>query len=555
MTQGRAQSQAQLQAAPKQLPQFQSVWDQKHPNWNGSNLAYWTQRIEAYIMATPVKPPGLPAGWQALLRGFLRQWPTPEAFAQAQVSEYASQSNHPPTVTGEKKPTSFPNQEAAVEWLRQAYSVPGYWYADGDDPKFAAVAGYFTFPIFARKIASATPPAIAHQGSVGVPFSPIESQLIGVVSPANPIVSFFVANWATINNAIKVYAGDPNWQVPVSPTGQAYTPSDIARVVAGFLPYLAKMPAGSIPPNITTPVVLPADPSQWGDPSQWSYLIGALSKSAAELLGVAQVKSGDILQVVPWDEVPWHSFPWPAVKSFPNCWSFFQSSMQTDTVGQQMSSKLLGGAQWQLSPVPNHTPSFLQPNWQQAPWTQVPWGEINWTTVDPSIWNNDKVVQCMKGAGAPTRLQQMFARQDCFIGKGADVFAKYLCPKADGTYEDLTTCNQVLPPLPGCPAGMHLDENGVCVPDGQGGQLPKCAAGYQAYPAPQLPQGIACCPDGSIFDLTTGQCLKPGQPGTDPASPVAPAAETQGLSTFAKAAIAVAAAGTLGLVYAIGKKS
>lgn len=357
----------------------------------------------------------------------------------------------------------------------------------------------------------------------------------------DPIVSFVAANWNTILQGIP---GFPMWQVPVGPTGQPYTPQDIGRVLAGFLPYLAKMPGG-LPPGVS----LPVEPLPTAPPATWMPLLSVLAKSAADLLGASQVPSGNVLQRVPWDQIPWKSFPWQVFKSCPACWEFFQASTQVP-------------AKATISPSPspplqavsfNHTPNFTTENWQSA-WPNIPWSEIDWGSLDPSILDHSGVKECLSKPGAAERIKQMSKFPTCFTGKGPEVFAAYLCPKADGSYQPLENCGDSLPPLP-CPTGTHLDPvTKACIPDTpvQPPPTASCQPGWTAFPAPNLPQGIVCCPDGSVWDATTGMCLSaagPVQPGN-----VVDEKAKSGLGTVEKVAIGVAAVGTLGLLYSLWSK-
>ena len=508
-----------VQATPTHLNvSVPSAWDQRLDQTQYTNIAYWSQRIEAIIRnkLNWFRPDYKHCGQafdnntsktRSALIEWLRSFSSPDAFAQAMG----------PGISG----------------VYPALIPIDLWFAKEPSHRYLATRG-------AANFMDAVCWDIPTTGSGSVGALPISSELsaipelTGTLSIVDPIVSFFSANWPKILKAIQQFAEDDTWQVPVGPTGQQYSSEDIARVIAGFIPYLAKMPAGSIPATITTQPPLSADPSTWGD------MIPALAKSASELLGVAQVAGGSVLQTVPWDEVPWHSFPWSATNSFSNCWSFLQGSLQQQGITMKPQTTQL---------AVNNTPNLLG-DWASGPWSSVPWSEINWSLVDPSIWETPNVQKCLKDSGAAERLKEMMNHQQCFIGKGPTVFAKYLCKKADGTYEDLALCDQaeVLPA--GCPTGWK-EENGVCLPVGD---VHTCASGHQAYPAPSLPYGVACCPDGSIYDISTGQCLKPGaSSGTTPTQPKAPTTETktEGLSTFAKLGIGVSAAGTLGLVYAL----
>lgn len=547
----------QLQAAPQHRPvlHVQSPWDQQlAPGSQYTQLSYWSDRIRRFAKYVIENELGAALPGASLFLGvmnvsdddlnkkilaFLRHYASPAEFEHEMARE--GTSGGPTTDGGSVAPARAQTRTlSSVPMIDGAYAVPEVWYHGEDDARHAAIGAFIMLPEWWIMPGGGAQQAAS--GSVGaLPIETLKPSDMGIhqgvtIDIAAPAIAFFTANWPKILNMIKTLANSDAWQVPVGPGGTQYTTEDIARVVTGFLPYLAKMPAGSIPATITTVPPLPTNPAQWGD------MLPALAKSAAELLGVTQVATGNVLQSVPWDEVPWQSFPWPTVKSFPNCWSFVQGSLQQQGVTQKP-------AQPQIYPAPlppNYTPNLLG-DWTTGPWENVPWDQINWSLVDPSIWEADKVQECMKDGDASKRLQEMMKYQQCFIGKGADVFAKYLCKKSDGTYEDLAGCDRTTGTT--CPDGQVL-VNGVCVPTTN---LPQCETGYQGFPAPGLPMGIACCEDGSVYDLTSGQCLKPGATtGTQPAQPVGTSAKKdEGLSTFAKLGIGVAAVGTLGLVYAL----
>jgi hypothetical protein len=545
-----------LQAAPKdrRLVARMTPWDHQHAQ-GGTNLDYWADRIEKY--AKYVIEHGLQDGFPAAglflnvmndpnvrtkVEAFLRHYDDPANFEYYMAREGTSGDPTPDGGTVQPSP-----QGEQLPRIDNGFGVPNVAYADSNDARHAAIGAFVMLPEWWIMPGGGSSQQASGNVQGPATLSPLAPPMFGGssnVSIQDPIVGFFNANWLNVILPA-IQGGAPNWEVPVGPGGQAYTPADIAKVVGGFLPYLAKMPSGSLPPNISVPPLpLPANPLQWGGVD----FIAAMGKSAAELLGATQAKNGDLLASVPWDAVPWHSFPWPAVTSFDNCWGFFQGSMQRTGALQRpapMPSK-------SVSAMPeNYTPGFLTENWSEGPWGDVPWNQINWSTVDPSILENDKIQACLKEPGAQARLQQMLAHQDCFIGKGPEVFARYLCMQ-DGAYLPLDDCKGVLPPLPqGCPPNTFPDPNGACVPMGTG-PVPKCAPGYQGFPAPNLPQGIACCADGSVYDLTTGMCLTPGGQPVPPANTITKTdTKDEGLSTGEKVAIGVGSVGLLGLVYAL----
>jgi hypothetical protein len=131
----------QVQRVARPVPTMQSPWDAKHPNWNGSQIAYWSQRIEAYLKSIPASNRiGLSANWEAQINPWLRRWPDPAQF----VSHYFADT----------RPYIAPAQ------------VPGYWYASGSDAYVAAHAA-LGFAALVRLGGSVGAPASGTVGANG----------------------------------------------------------------------------------------------------------------------------------------------------------------------------------------------------------------------------------------------------------------------------------------------------------------------------------------------------------------------------------------------------
>jgi len=374
----------------------------------------------------------------------------------------------------------------------------------------------------------------------------------GSIDPASALVQFVVTNWNAILAAIQsLFPSTPAWSVPVNPaTAQPYTPEDIGKVIAGFIPYVVKMPPGTVLPPFELPQSLPINPIFWIGPTTGGVptLLAGLAKSATELLSASKAPSGDILSRVPWDVVPWTVFPWSAVRPAGN-WTLFQGSLQAPSRGATYMRPSMRVATTMAS---NYTPGFLVENWQSSPWTDVPWTQVAWPSIDPSIFNDPSVQKCMQHTNAANRLQQMLAYRDCFVGKGAAKFAKYLCPTESGGYEELSGCMQDTPPGP-CGPGQTM-VNGICVPSGA--EIPPWFAtvnwNCQPFPAciaQQVPAGQEPCSPWPDCFASYLQSLGI----TGPAEPAQP--EKKGMSTGAKVIIGAAAAGGLALIYSIARKA
>ena len=96
-------------------PQVRTAWDATHPNWNGSQIAYWSQRIWAMLQAKEQQlaamsppPPGatnaLNACRAALSSGIgtLQSWlrttfSTPQSFVQTMLCWFNTENGHPPS--------------------------------------------------------------------------------------------------------------------------------------------------------------------------------------------------------------------------------------------------------------------------------------------------------------------------------------------------------------------------------------------------------------------------------------------------------------------------
>jgi hypothetical protein len=406
-------------------------------------------------------------------------------------------------------------------------------------------------------------PATWRPQSTGVLGAPFDKIVSGSATPLDPavtidptsmLVSLIVGSWDALLAAIQFFYPVPSpgvpWSVPINPRTKApYTPNDIAQVVAGWIPYFAKMPAG-LPANVVLPPVLPPNPVQWPGPvtNGMPNLLVVAAKQAAELLGATGVANGNVLARVPWDTIPWGQFPWATVNK-DDCWALYQAALQK--TGSVPMKKVNAWGQAPMFEPPNYTPSLLTEKWDKPPWTAVPWSQINWPGVDPTIFQDQTVQTCMADPGAAARLQQMVAYKDCFVGQGAAKFAKYLCPKpGGGGYEDLASCAQAAPPPLPCQGNAVL-VNGVCVdPNAQVPPwFPTVNWNCQPFPmcvADQVPPAQRPCdpwPDCFGAYLESLGVQPPAQPPAEPAK--------AGMSTGAKVAIGVAATGAMLLIGSI----
>lgn len=122
----RATPQAQMQVK-RVMPKIQSPWDQKHPNWNGSYLAYWSLRIEKiiewnsfYESTKDLFYPCLYAirygNGRSQILAWLRTFSTPQAFENAMYAMYKASG---PMMT---------------------FAPPDLWFARPQDKHIAATA-------------------------------------------------------------------------------------------------------------------------------------------------------------------------------------------------------------------------------------------------------------------------------------------------------------------------------------------------------------------------------------------------------------------------------
>jgi hypothetical protein len=444
------------------------TWQSQMSSWPGSVIQFYSRGI-AFSVSRIFGVKATEALQNDVI-AWLTQWPLPSSFAQA-VDTLPAQSACGP-LAHRYHSITWSMAQCWFDALAQQFAAARAWTfgSPGDlgapRPNLNAITFHRANP-FVGTVGDL--PLAINRDAIK-----LGSQYYG--SPTNPEVDPLQGMIEAITQAAPwneqvIRLSHPYWTRPTGPNGQPYTPTDVAKVIAGWFPYLPTMPGN----NYTWP----ADPSKW-DPNT----VLQLYQQAAALLGAAQVPA-DKLRHVPWGEIPWYTFPWQTVAGsmgdhVASAWLFFTRSMTTSTAHRPV----------QFSPGPGSTPpNFLNEQWTADPWKSVPWNLMS--GIDPSIFRNQRVNQCLADPDAQRRLADMAQHKDCFIGAGPEKFADYLCKQTDGTYKDLAACGAHT--TGDCGPGQTWDPN-----------LGKCV---------DVP--VVCQPP-STWDPTSRACVFPGTQGQIP---------------------------------------